>query len=35
MLVLKKHEIGRPNGHTEWFARLIGFTQLGDEDQKL
>ena len=30
MLVLK-NVIGRPNDHTKWFARNIGFTQLGDD----
>ena len=27
---VKKNVIGKPNHHTEWFAKNLGFTQLGD-----
>ena len=30
----KKNVIGRPNDHTEWFARNLGFTQLGDDQSE-
>ena len=31
----KKNVIGRPNGHTKWFARNLGFTQLGDDQSEI
>ena len=31
----KKNVIGKPNGNTEWFAKNLGFTQLGDDHSEV
>ena len=31
----KKNVIGEPNGNTEWFAKNLGFTQLGENNSEV
>ena len=31
----KKNVIGKPNGNTEWFAKNLGFTQLGENHSEV
>ena len=31
----KKNVIGKPNHHTEWFAKNLGFTQLGENHSEV